>query len=138
MKPNLICKEFHAKGAIDDVAGGPLEAGVLDVYERWAKGVVVLELHQETNVVQALVSLQPLHVLNDTTSPNAQQSRGHDAQPTQGIRERPCLHHEQTATIALKLRHYSRTDIGTVWQTHGHQGSQMPSGNNDTTKSKDN
>ena len=60
---HLIREEFHAEGAIDDVAGRPLEARVHDAHERGTERVVVLELHHQAHVVEALIFLQPLHVL---------------------------------------------------------------------------
>ena len=60
---NLVCEEFHAEGAVDDVAGRALEARVGDAHEGGAEGVVVLELHHQAHVVELLVFGQPLHVL---------------------------------------------------------------------------
>lgn len=60
---HLICEELHAESAVDDVPGRPLEAGVDDADEGWCEGVVVLELHRQTHVVQLLVLFQTLHVL---------------------------------------------------------------------------
>ena len=60
---HLIREELHAESAVDDVSGLPLEPRVDDADEGWCEGVVVLELHRQTHVVQLLLLLQPLHVL---------------------------------------------------------------------------
>ena len=64
----LVCEEFHAEGAVDDVAGRALEARVDDAHEGGAEGIVVLELHHQANVVELLVFRQPLHVLFTITN----------------------------------------------------------------------
>lgn len=126
VKPNLICKEFHAKGAVDDVTGGPLEAGVLDVYERWAEGVVVLELHQETNVVQALVLLQPLHVLSVTTTRTTESRKRRATNSRHPVRVIMPTSRADCAHLSQMLRPFShrhRHCLADPWSLGERQGS---------------